>query len=235
MHRATDVLHAESQPTLIAAALAIAAGTGAYADPVRYDNTTGFQWEFGTTLDITIPAAAQTGAGSGPGVFGQYHSYDYDAYYGILYEESGWLSGDAASGSELFMNVAYCAVGTNAGTEIPGGLPTSFGYRWYHSAAVGHTYMDAFGFATDLPLGEPTYIAVRFGLSDGTHYGWVGVVRDGLGTMRFDVHATPFAWGYETEPGVPIDAGAIPAPAPLLALAIGAAPGLTRPPRTRRA
>jgi hypothetical protein len=67
-------------------------------------------------------------------------------------------------------------------------------------------------------------MGVRFNDVDGYHYGWISVVRNGL-----DLDA--FAWGYETEPGVPIIAG-IPAPGTLAALAFGAV--VTRRARKRK-
>ncbi len=70
--------------------------------------------------------------------------------------------------------------------------------------------------------GVPSYMGVRFSFESASsdtptsyHYGWIGVVR--VGTYDLDA----FAWGYETEPGVPIIAG-IPAPGTLAALAFGA-------------
>jgi hypothetical protein len=62
-------------------------------------------------------------------------------------------------------------------------------------------------------------MGVRFIDMDGYHYGWISVVRHGNDFLQLDFDA--FAWGYETEPGVPIIAG-IPAPGTLAALAFGA-------------
>jgi hypothetical protein len=54
-----------------------------------------------------------------------------------------------------------------------------------------------------LPEGVETYLGVSFDLGAGTQYGWIGVVRN---AAMLDA----FAWGYETDPGVPIAAGAWP-------------------------
>ena len=69
-------------------------------------------------------------------------------------------------------------------------------------------------------------MAVRFSDIDGDHYGWISVVRPGI-FWSFNA----FAWGYETDPGVPIRAG-IPAPGTLAALAFGAV--VTRRGRKRK-
>jgi hypothetical protein len=78
--------------------------------------------------------------------------------------------------------------------------------------------------SSNFPSGVARYMGVRFNDVDGYHYGWISVVRNGL-----DLDA--FAWGYETEPGVPIIAG-IPAPGTLAALAFGAV--VTRRARKRK-
>ncbi|KKK52571.1 hypothetical protein LCGC14_3103570, partial [marine sediment metagenome] len=69
-------------------------------------------------------------------------------------------------------------------------------------SSYGYVYKDGFSL---LPEGEETYLAVQFiDESDvDWHAGWIGVVR----TAGGDIDA--FAWGYETEPGVPIAAGAM--------------------------
>jgi hypothetical protein len=73
------------------------------------------------------------------------------------------------------------------------------------------------GFGSQLPEFAPTYMPLVFDLGLGSQFGWVGVTFD-PGTPTLDA----FAWGYETEVGVPIAAGA-PEPATLAALALGAA------------
>jgi len=52
------------------------------------------------------------------------------------------------------------------------------------------------------------YVGLEFGLSDGIHYGYFDVdARPGFPS------ATLHGWGYETTPGMPIIAGAVPEPA----------------------
>ncbi|MCI0629089.1 MAG: hypothetical protein L0Y44_00365 [Phycisphaerales bacterium] len=63
---------------------------------------------------------------------------------------------------------------------------------------------------TFFPEGEIRYMGVR---TLSGNYGWIEVERTG---MNF----TAYAWAYETEPGVSIDAGEVPAPATLGLLAV---------------
>ena len=99
-------------------------------------------------------------------------------------------------------------VGVSGGVPIPSGLP------WATNGAV---YTDSAGYGAVLPEGMATYLGVRMDLGGGWQYAWVGGARNGL---EFE----PFAWGYETEVGVPIAAGAptIPEPGTLALLAVGA-------------
>jgi hypothetical protein len=78
---------------------------------------------------------------------------------------------------------------------------------------------DALG--SNFPSGVARYMGVRFIDLDGYHFGWIGLVRGPDSYPAFDLNLNAFAWGYETEPGVPIIAG-IPAPGTLAALAFGA-------------
>ncbi len=112
----------------------------------------------------------------------------------------------------------FLVVGFDAGDEIGAALTT-----WDGSGFVAHP---AFGtaFAED----EDKYVGFRFDTGAGLQYGWIGVRRTG-------VALDAFAWGYETEVGVPIAAGAtgVPAPGGLAVLAFGAA-GLSRGRRRKR-
>ncbi len=67
-------------------------------------------------------------------------------------------------------------------------------------------------FSSEFAEGMHLYIGVRI---LGGSRGWIEVVRTG---MNF----TAYAWAYETEPGVPIYAGQIPAPGALALFAISA-------------
>ncbi len=189
----------------IAAAAVIAAGTQAYAAPVRFDNPPGeghFDW-FGAVmpelrgLDMALDAPNQTGVFDGPTQFAQTTNPTYGIGGGIGY------AGDFAVGGPY--NLFF--IGANSGDLIPRGLPRSNkGYTFYP------------GLGSQLREGQATYLGVRFDLGGGDQYGWIGVVRTGY---QLDA----FAWGYETEAGEPIPAGA-PEPGSLALLAMGAA-GLT--------
>lgn len=64
--------------------------------------------------------------------------------------------------------------------------------------------------------GVPKYMGVEFLRDDGIHYGWVAVSAGGTTST---VGTTGWAW--ESEPGVPIIAGAIPEPSSVLLLMLG--------------
>ena len=185
----------------MAAAAVIAGGTVAYAAPVRFDNPAGpdyFQW-FGAPvsqvgLDLVLGANAQSGAISGPSTAIQ-----------SIFSTSSDLA-QAAGGIFNFEKGGlgnYFLVGVDSGTLIPSGLPWDGGGTIYYP-----------GYGSELPEGQPTYLGVRFDLGAGLQYGWIGVERSG---MELDA----FAWGYETTPGVPIEAG-VPEPGSLALLAFGA-------------
>jgi len=65
---------------------------------------------------------------------------------------------------------------------------------------------------SDFPAGELRYIGVK---TENGNFGWIAVVRD-----RFNFTTT--GWAYETEPGVPINAGQVPVggTAPILGLGL---------------
>lgn len=62
------------------------------------------------------------------------------------------------------------------------------------------------------PEGQRTYIGVR---TSSFRYGWIEVVRTGPSL-------TALSWAYETEPGVPMLAGQIPAPGTTVLITLGA-------------
>ena len=176
---------------VLAAAAAIAAGTSAYAEVVRFDNPAGpghFDW-FGPPisnrfLDLTLPAVSQTGA-------------DHDLpseFWHAVETTSSFVRGSLTALTAVQTTGFYdlFAAPFSAGQLIP-----DAGLYW--RSGGGYSYYPGYG--SELPEGVPTYLSVRFDPGDGNHYGWFGVVRTG-----FELDA--FAWGYETEPGVPIPAGA---------------------------
>ena len=201
----------------LAAAAAIAGGTQAYASPVRFENPAGaghFDWaqDGGTVvLDVTDPAAAQPGLAALPSAFEQ---VSFSAYY---YDRIGAASflNNAVTGVQVGGYGNYFVVGGASGDPIPSGS------AW---ASYGFAYLPYYG-GTALSEGLATYLGVRFDLGAGFQYGWIGVVRTG-----FELDA--FAWGYETDAGVPIAAGAVPEPSSLALLAFGAGAVTTR--RRRR-
>ena len=108
--------------------------------------------------------------------------------------------GGVAGLTELEIVNGYQMVGLAGGTLIPSGL----GWNYYSYAYAGSPF----------PEGVPLYLGVRFN-GPAWQYGWIGVER--IDGNKLDA----FAWGYETEPGVPIAAGA-PEPGSLALLAFGA-------------
>jgi len=84
---------------------------------------------------------------------------------------------------------------------------------------------DASGnFTADNTVGNPQYVGVRFQLANGgpQYYGWIGVDI----TNSFDLTGQVTGYAYENN-GEPITAGAVPEPAGLALLALGA-PALLR-------
>lgn len=195
-----------SPGSLLAAAAAIAAGTQAYAVPVRFENTTGFGWTF-DVLDITRPSDQQLGSF----VAGRtlYQAYFGDYYGGFGYGSFGYrttyLSGSGgAIWSEGFSDnyAAPLAAGTMVGPGLAGGQFSSgcvfeFEFEGYNV----DPYEPFSGNRGMLPEGVQTYLGARILIGANVHYGWVGVVRSGA-------YVDPFAWGFESEPNTPIAAGA---------------------------
>ncbi len=174
------------------------------ASPIRFDNPSGeghFEWFGGSQndpigLDVTLPADEQTGAwGDGILSFGQMNNPPTTGHVAAYWNTSGLQVGGDGD---------YALIGVDAGDPIPSG-----------SAWKGNGEIYYEGYGSQLPEGVPTYLGVYFPVDDGTHYGWIGVVRQN--TLELDA----FAWGYETEAGVPIAAGAVPEPGTLSLLACG--------------
>ena len=209
-HRA--LMNVTSGTAIVSVALAGSVGEKVAADAVRFENTTDFRWqvfyfedEFG--LDLTRPAEEQLQAFGGPSTFGQFQEGGYQSQpcvVNVMAPNGGSIG--PVQGGYLY--------GIDAGTLIGPG----FG-NFESSGTVGVGYYCTYPYETLFNAYTMTYLAARFTLSDGTHYGWIGVefFDDGI---QLDV----FAWGYETEAGVAIEAGAgtVPAPGTLAALAFGA-------------
>lgn len=173
----------------LAAAGAIAGGAQAYALPVRFDNPPHgepghFDWvgPIGqyVELDFALSPEDQTGD-RGPTTVAQ-----------MVHETSSNLVTDGAlqAGDGDYR---YFVVGVSAGELIP-----TDGTVWQdYPAYIYSRYIPL----SLLPTCCATYLGVRFDVGSGYQYAWIGVVRPGL-------ELEAFAWGYETEPGVPIEAGA---------------------------
>jgi hypothetical protein len=218
---------------LLAAAAAIAAGTQAYGEVIIFINPPEgepghFDWildsdEFNPNiwLDITRPSTDQ-GDGLGPRSIGQ-HDYGFGStghwFYNVNHNPAGGAL-VAVGGDYLYPHTASLS----AGTTVDGLLTfLDAGFKVHASYWEGPYYG---WLQSHFAAGEVAYMGVRFSDLDGYHYGWIGVIRN-IDSLAFDA----FAWGYETEPGVPIVAG-IPAPGTLAALAFGAA--VTRRGRKRK-
>lgn len=219
----------------LAIAVAIAGGTMAYADPVRFENDGSFGWTDNRFLDITKPVGKQTGFDAGEASFEYIRFYSY-----CCYPKEEVLFRGSTPDAEL-PGTRYVTIVKQLGAIVP----HDFGDDWDRSYAPGYYYMSGAGFYTQFddrkPFGVPGdvgYIAARFNLDGQTHYGWMSLTLTHFSgpvpNWVFDL----VAWGYETEPGRRIAAGAVPAPSAALALlAFGAAAGATRArrePRTRR-
>jgi hypothetical protein len=204
-----------SPSDLLTAAAAIAAGTQAYGEVVIFINPAEgepghFDWTItldgfpGTPaqwLDITLPSTDQIG-GYGPSSVGQLR----EGYYPVYDYHNSTIGG-----ADIAVDNRTRAFG--AGDRVDGSVAFSdysIHATWISSYPPNYTPV----LFSNFPSSRNSYMGVRFSDIDGYHYGWIGVVRNG---MHFDA----FAWGYETEPGVPIIAG-IPAPGTLAALAFGA-------------
>ena len=212
-------------------AATLAAGTQAYGAAVRFENDTNFDWYF-TTLDVTLPASAQT-YGSVFDVTGNsvYLDYFSDFYPAFSYQHSYTRGNGAEVWSSGFSN-RYSAPlnsGELIGSGLEGGAWSQFStlefafqegdpYYYYY-------YRGTNGFRGLLPPdGSDTYIGLRLTIEGAQHYGWVGV-------QNFGGFIEVFAWGYETEAGVPVPAG-VPSPGPASVLALGAVGALRRPTRS---
>ena len=75
---------------------------------------------------------------------------------------------------------------------------------------------------------DDPYLGVEFEIGGQTHYGWVEIL-----SFDFFFHAELVSWAYETEPGVAIEAGAIPEPS-AGALMLAGAIALLAPRRHRK-
>lgn len=186
----------------------------AYASVVPFTNPpegapAHFDWA-GNFLDLALPAEMQPGAADSASSIG------HTAAPPALSTLGGNVALRVGGPADLFV------VGEPVGTIIDGSG------TWSNSPIV---YFADLG-GSEIPDGQSVFLAARFdpfGLP-GTactpgvdcHYGWIEVTRSG-------VQLAAHSWGYESDPGVPIAAGAgVPEPASLALLAFGAAAVATR-------
>jgi hypothetical protein len=216
----------------LAAGAAIAAGTQAYAAPIRFENPppgelNHFEWGTGfayyNALYIHLPAEQQ-----GTAMYFDYYGFPIRGprsasrsaewyYYGWhpAFVTLGWLSVPPTADIQTDTGDYGFAWGFTAGETIPS--PLALWDNTYIGASRGKVRDPSTNFSL-LPEGLPAYLGVRISnLAGGAgwHYGWIGVIRN-----AGDLQA--FAWGYESEINTPIPAG-IPEPGTLAMLAFGAA------------
>ncbi|VAX42558.1 hypothetical protein MNBD_PLANCTO03-1685 [hydrothermal vent metagenome] len=216
-------INPSGQDCLVLAAT-IAAGSVAYADPVRFDNTSGFGWYY-TTLDLTLSAEDQVYGGPGD-VTGTSIYLDYFSdYYPAFSYTTSYTRGQGAEIWNSGWNNNYAAP-FNSGDPIgPGMVDGSFHdgsvleFAWWSYDYYSGEHDS--GFRGLLPPdGSDTYMGIRLTIDNQLHYGWIGARNNGG-------YISVFAWGYETEAGVAIAAG-VPAPSTLGLLAVGAVGALGR-------
>lgn len=166
----------------------------AEADIVYFENPVGaehYNWAPGLFsdrwLDIRNAATDQLGDNNGPGSFGQLRS-EFVTTLNVI-------GGQVLHGG---LNSSLVWAATD-GESIAATPPSNS--NWSVGQFIHHPIL-----TSNFAIGQEAYIGVRFDLGSGFHYGWIGVTRTG-------VTLDAFAWAYETQPGVPIAAGAIPAPA----------------------
>ncbi|MDX2148712.1 MAG: hypothetical protein SFZ23_14460 [Planctomycetota bacterium] len=193
-------------PEALAAALAIASGTAAFAAPVRFDNTDGaFDWRpsacGGTNyLDITVAADAQTNTYSDIALSQTY-------YYGLCNDET--KDGNyfyAGSGINLFDNAWVNGGGDyNAIDPLDEGTIIGPSSAWSDFGTTMSVYRSACCESDDWnTVGREAYVGVRLKINGAIHYGWVKARLTNPRAAQLEA----LAWGYETTPNTPVAAGA---------------------------
>lgn len=124
-----------------------------------------------------------------------------------------------------FPNLGGYVVPVQEGSII--GLDTAgLSGDWYHHTdnANNPSLSSGFGLSPGAMQFADAYIGVEFETEAGIHYGWIQYVgfshpEKGVGYPLLGGFIN--AWAWETEPGVPIEAGAIPEPGVLAMLLAG--------------
>lgn len=182
-----------------AIAVSLAGCTTAYGDWERFDNPQHdapghFHWPpsgSSNWLNFFVGADGQPGVAGNPTTLR--HRINRTLGFGSIDGSQSGIQVEALSG---------LLHGLDSNEMIPSGAD------WISNGTI---FSNESG--TDLPEGVVQYIGFRFNLGTGFQYGWVEGIRTG-----FEFDAT--AWGYETEIGVAVPAGA-PEPGSLVMLAFG--------------
>ncbi len=192
----------------IATAAAMAGGTQAYADAVRFENNGEFEWSRcrdTIRLDILLPAGAQDGA-LGPARIDLSTTCESCGYYSTMKLRAPDGAFVRRSDGGCYY---YCSSPPPRPMKMPEGAWIQRdlrGAKGWRPGAVDF-YCGCCN-ENHWPPGAG-YMGFRFTAADGIHYGWVyadRVSRDG------GPHLDALAWGYETEPDAPIKAGEGAAP-----------------------
>ena len=153
-------------------------------------------------MDIAQPASAQPGDPFVESSFRQDNFSD-------LASKIGGGGSVIVSEIQVGNNHPSLALASAFGEMIPAEAPLPPNHGWAINPFTDHPSL-----GSNFVDGEQAYLGVRFDLGSGWQYGWIGVVKNGIALDAF-------AWGYETEPGVPIAAG-IPEPTTLALFALAA-------------
>lgn len=208
--------------TSIAAIVAVfVAASAAQASVVAFENPPGpghFDWNASdghAYLDLTLSAASQAGVSSAPSSFWVQQLPSTSG--GTTTRIVGTVSTSRLEriGRDVSPTEGISFL-SNLDVDTPIPTPTGPDVSGFSTLASLYYPDSEPGYPnSEFQEGEPGYLGVRFNLGSGLQYGWIGIIRTGT-----EVDA--FAWGYETEPGVEILAGAgIPEPASLSLLLIG--------------
>jgi len=190
---------------LVAYAAATAAGLTAASQSAEADivASPGFTFGSGSTNNINFDNAGaeeyQLGHRTGPNRV-------------TLLKDSNALSTNAYAVLPGNTNPAALAANTPIG-------PAST-FSTTYDADLANQGTGTGNFTIDNVTGNPQYVGVQFQLASGgpTYYGWIGVDI----TNATDLTGRVTGFAYENTAGAPILAGAVPEPAGLALLALGA-------------
>jgi len=204
---------------MVGAALGLSA-SASHAAIISFENPAGpghFDWNATAGhqfLTITADALAQPGAA---GVAGTFERTVLSSGTQIRRTAGTTADLQTVNHDGGTFGIGRFVAGISAGQSIPTPIGPGLdgfaisGFVFRLNADPGFTQFV-------LPEGLQTYLGVRFDVDGagpgGFNYGWIGVVRTGT-----EVDA--FAWGYESDVGVPIAAGALPEPGSLSLFLIG--------------